>query len=138
LIGLSKEPYQEDSATPSKRGAKGRRELKNLGCSINFEGFSRSKRGGLYQFYEVLGCIVGVFSCSCGGSRGGGGGFVVGFDLGFCAFFLFSLLRCSFCILPVYLGALHACFLIKFDLIKKILFNHYPMPTWPFNHSYFN
>jgi hypothetical protein len=44
LTALDKEHCQEVSATPSKRGTKGKRELKNLECSINFEGSSRGKR----------------------------------------------------------------------------------------------
>jgi hypothetical protein len=36
--------HQEISATRSKQGAKGMRELKNLDCSNIFEGSSRSKR----------------------------------------------------------------------------------------------
>jgi hypothetical protein len=29
-----------------------------------------AKGRGLCQFSEVSGCVVGVFSCSCGGSQG--------------------------------------------------------------------
>jgi uncharacterized membrane protein len=57
------------------------------------------------------------------GLKGKGGGFVVGVVLGFCgscAFFFFSLSRCSFCILPVYLGAPHAFFFLKFDITYVI------------------
>jgi hypothetical protein len=42
------------------------------------------------------------------GFKGGGGGFVMVVVLGFCGSlfpFCFSLSRCSFCILPVYLRA---------------------------------
>jgi hypothetical protein len=42
LTGLDKEHCQEVSATLSKRGTKGRRELKNLDCFVNFEGSSFS------------------------------------------------------------------------------------------------
>jgi hypothetical protein len=40
---LDKKHCREVSATPSKCGTKGKRELKNLECSINFEGSSRGK-----------------------------------------------------------------------------------------------
>jgi hypothetical protein len=43
LTNLDKVHCQEISATRSKHGAKGSRELKNLDCSINFEGSSRGK-----------------------------------------------------------------------------------------------
>jgi hypothetical protein len=37
---LDKKHCREVLATPSKRGTKGKRELKNMECSINFEGSS--------------------------------------------------------------------------------------------------
>jgi hypothetical protein len=80
---------------------------------LGFEGF------WCFVGFGVLRFLFGVFSCSCGGPQGLGWGFRCGCCFGFlrvCAFFLFSLSRCSFCILSVYLGAPHACFLIKFDL----------------------
>jgi hypothetical protein len=43
LTDLDKVHCQEISATRSKHGVKGSRELKNLDCSINFEGSSRGK-----------------------------------------------------------------------------------------------
>jgi hypothetical protein len=43
LTALDKEHCQEVSVTPSKRGTKGSRELKNLECSINFEGSNHGK-----------------------------------------------------------------------------------------------
>jgi hypothetical protein len=43
LTSLDKEHCQEVSDTLSKRGTKGKRELKNLECSINLEGSSHDK-----------------------------------------------------------------------------------------------
>ena len=55
---------QEVSATPSKCGTKGKREFKNLECSINFESYNCSKGGrGICQYSEVLGCVVGGWGC---------------------------------------------------------------------------
>jgi hypothetical protein len=43
LTALDKEHCQEVSDTHSKRDTKGKRELKNLECSINFVGSSHGK-----------------------------------------------------------------------------------------------
>jgi hypothetical protein len=69
-----------------------------------------AKGRGLCQYYEVLGCSWGCFLSVVVGLKGKGGGFAVGVVLGFCGSLFplrFPLSRCSFCILPLYLGAPH-------------------------------
>jgi hypothetical protein len=100
---LDKKHCQEISATPSKHGAKGRNELKNLDCSPDFEGSSRNKERGLCQCYEVSGCVVGCFLVVVVGRKGKSGDLVVGVVLSFYEFVL------SFCFL--FLGVLFVYFM---------------------------
>jgi hypothetical protein len=106
LTTLDKEHCREVPATPSKRGTKGKREVTNLECSITFEGSSVAKERGLCQHYEVWLVMSRVPSCSFWWVLRVGWGCCFGFCgslFPFC--FLFSWY--SFCILPVYLGALY-------------------------------